>query len=345
MNDRSLDMSCTDEADGRPAATQPLLDACGRRLEYLRVSLTDRCNFRCVYCMPAEGVPKLRHEEMLRLEELAELVRLFVERLGMHKVRVTGGEPLIRRGVLGFMRDLGAITGLRDLSMTTNAFHLADKAAGLRAAGVARLNISLDTLRRERFRQLTRHDGLEQVLLGIAAACGQGFQEIKLNVVSMRETLDEARDLIRFGIENDLQVRFIELMPSHGGPGVSFIPNSRIRHAIEAEYPLTPIPEADEFAGRTAAARLYRIGDTGKICGFISPITQPFCERCNRLRLRGDGQLLPCLSRSESYDLMPFIRPAWRPGELAAHLRELLPRCKGEAPPHRAIRAMSRIGG
>lgn len=358
MNARQSETGCRTRAHESAAPGQPLSDACGRRLDYLRVSLTDRCDFRCIYCMPAEGIPKLRHEEMLRLEELADLVRLFVQDLGMRKVRVTGGEPLIRRGVLGFIQELGRIRGLAELSLTTNGFHLAEMAAGLRAAGVARLNISLDTLRRERFLQITRRSGLEQVLQGIAAARVQGFAAIKLNVVSMRETLDEACDLIRFGIENDLQVRFIEQMPTCGGPEISFVPNSEIRRAIEVAYPLTPLgePVAEQggsnsaaapatVASDTAAAQLFRIGDTGKVCGFISPITQPFCARCNRLRLRGDGQLLPCLSVATSYDLMPFVRPTWQPAELAAYLRDLLPRCKAQPPERRSIRAMSRIGG
>jgi cyclic pyranopterin phosphate synthase len=348
-------------------------DARGRKIDYLRVSLTDRCNFRCVYCMPPRGVIKLRHEDMLTLEELAAVVRLMATDLGVTKVRVTGGEPLVRRGALGFLRELGTIPGIRDLSLTTNGFHLEGMAAAIREAGIRRLNISLDTLRHDRFKEITRVDGLDRVLRGIDAAREQGFSPIKLNVVSMRETLDEAPDLIRFGIAKGVQVRFIELMPSHEAARPTFVPNAAIREAIEREYRLVPVddplaqadlqpasenPSAYPAAGTPpgadpppaagpppGAAQLYRIHGHAATCGFISPITQPFCATCNRIRLRGDAKLLPCLSTVSGYDLMPFIRPRLRLTDLAAYLEELLPRCKMHAPKRHEIHAMSMIGG
>ena len=342
-------------------------DARGRKIDYLRVSLTDRCNFRCIYCMPPQGVVKLRHEDMLTLEELAAVVRLMATDLGVTKVRVTGGEPLVRRGALGFLRELGTIPGIRDLALTTNGFHLEGMAAAIREAGIQRLNISLDTLHRDRFKEITRVDGLDRVLRGIDAAREQGFSAIKLNVVSMRETLDEAPDLIRFGIEKGIQVRFIELMSSHEAAGPVFMPNPIIKKAIEREFRLVPVDDPRAQADLQAAsespsehpaagpppaaspppgtARVYRIHGHAATCGFISPITQPFCATCNRIRLRGDAKLLPCLSTPSGYDLMPFIRPRLRLTDLAAYLEELLPHCKMHAPKRHEIHAMSMIGG
>lgn len=328
--------------DGSPE----LRDACGRRLRYLRVSLTDRCNFRCLYCMPEEGVPKLKHEDMLRLEELAAVVGVMVADLGLTKVRLTGGEPLIRRGLLDFIRSIAALPDLADLALTTNGYLLESMAGDLRRAGVRRLNVSLDTLRRERFQRLTGVDGLEQVLRGLAAARAAGFAGIKLNAVMLRENLDEAVDLLRFGLAEGLTVRFIELMPSHASFAGQFVSADELRRTIEREFTLVPLPATD----RAGSAELYRIDGQGAdgaaaTCGFIAPITRPFCGGCDRLRLRGDGALVPCLSEPAHHDLKAFVRPEFRREALIEYIRGVVGASKARPPAQRHIRRMSQIGG
>lgn len=317
-------------------------DAFGREINYLRLSLTDRCNFRCRYCMPSEGIAKRQHADMLSLEELFEVVDLMVNRLGFNKVRVTGGEPFARRGAVPFMRSLGLIPGIDDLSFTTNAFFLAPIAPELKEAGYRRVNISLDTLRRDRFANITRVDALDKVLAGIAAARLAGFNPIKLNAVALKETLDEAPDLIAFGLQQNLQVRFIELMPILGESNGDYIPNTRVREEIGRRYKLTPIAEDPN---PQSAARIYRIDGTEATCGFISSISHPFCSTCNRIRLRGDGLLKPCLASRTSISLMPYIRPVFRANEMEAFLREMIPATKRRARGDYEIDAMSAFGG
>ncbi|MCK4304685.1 MAG: GTP 3',8-cyclase MoaA [Candidatus Eisenbacteria sp.] len=321
-------------------------DATGRTINYLRVSITDRCNFRCGYCMPLAGVRKVRHADMLSFEELFEVVRLMASRLGFNKVRVTGGEPLVRRGAIPFMRSLGLIPAINDLSLTTNAYYLEPVAATLRAAGFERINISLDTLRRDRFKEITHVDGLDQVLLGIAAAREVGFSPIKLNIVSMDTTLDEVLDLIAFGIDRCLQVRFIELMPVLGGAHLKFVSNDRIKAIVESRYGLSPIGIDGDVraADPHGAAEVYRIEGTGATCGFISSISRPFCRACNRIRLRGDGRLKPCLASSVSFDLIRFIRPKFDPHGLEEYLRGII-RSKKASFGEYEIDTMSAFGG
>jgi cyclic pyranopterin phosphate synthase len=322
-------------------------DAQGRRITYLRVSLTDRCNFRCRYCMPPEGIHKLAHGDMLSLEELAALIGVLVSDLGIEKVRITGGEPLVRRGVIGFVRAVAAIPGLRDLALTTNAYFLDAMAADLYGAGVRRLNISLDTLRRDRFTQVTGVDGLAEVHAGIERARETGFSPIKLNIVITRENLDEASELVRFAIARDLQPRFIELMPSHEGSAAQFVAAAELRAHLAQSFHLEPVQngEGAQATRRHAAARLYRIDGGAHCCGFIAPISGPFCDQCNRIRVRGDGQMLPCLSEDRAYDLKPYIRPHLRAAALGDYTREVLAASKGHTPSRRRIQAMWRIGG
>jgi len=362
----------------RPAGEDVCIlhDAQGRRITYVRVSLTDRCNFRCRYCMPTEGIHKLAHREMLSLEELAALIRVLVAELGIEKVRITGGEPLIRRGVIDFITAIAAIPGLRDLSMTTNAYYLAGMAEDLYAAGIHRLNISLDTLQPERFAHITLVDGLAQVLQGIERARQIGFSPIKLNTVITRENLDEAAAIVRFAIARNLQPRFIELMPSHEEYAAQFVSADELRSHLAREFHLEPGPRSNEVTtpsnettagsnesttgsnkatprlsdatGATechAAARLYRLDGGEHCCGFIAPMTHPFCHLCNRIRVRGDGHMLPCLSEDVYYDLKPYIRPELRDRELIAYLREVLAASKGHTPAARRIQGMWRIGG
>lgn len=323
-------------------SSSPLQDALGRRIDYLRVSLTDRCNFRCRYCMPPGGVHKLSHAEMLSLEELAEVIGVMVADLGIRKVRVTGGEPLVRRGAIGFLEEIGRLTEIRDLSMTTNAYLLSDVADEIRAAGVARINISLDTLRRERFARFTGVDGLAQVLAGIEAARRAGFSPIKLNMVIMRDNLDEAGDMLRFALERTLEVRFIELMPGPGKSEGQFVPAEEALRMLQGPFDLQPFRSRDD---PHCAARLYEIGATGRVCGFITPVSLPFCAGCNRVRLRGDGHLMPCLSEETSFDLKPYVRPAVRGAEMTEFLRRILSASKGTLPDRRRIQGMWRIGG
>ncbi len=322
-------------------------DAFGREIDYLRLSLTDRCQFRCTYCMPAEGVPKLRHEDMLSLEELYELVRLLVTRLGFRKVRVTGGEPLARRGAVGFMKSLHLIPGIEDLALTTNAYDLEPVARELHDCGFRRINISLDTLRAERFREITRCDGLNRVLRGIEAARAAGFDPIKINTVALEETLDEVLDLVAFGIARQIQVRFIELMPVRGSGSTGFVSNARVRGLIESRYRLVPTGAGGDAraADPRDAAEVYALEGTGATCGFISPMTHPFCSTCNRIRLRGDGQLKPCLAGGPSVSLAEFVRPRFRPDDLEAFLREAIPRLKRERRGDYEIDSMCTFGG
>ncbi|MBU1698929.1 MAG: GTP 3',8-cyclase MoaA [Candidatus Eisenbacteria bacterium] len=317
-------------------------DAQGRHIDYLRISLTDLCNFRCVYCMPEGGVEKLSHDQILRREELIAVTQLMVERFGIRKVRITGGEPLIRRGVIDFLREIRCIPDLEDVALTTNGYLLEDLAGDIHDVGVTRLNISLDTLRRDRFQQITRTDGLPKVLRGIEAAIKAGFQPIKLNVVALKETLDEAADFIAFGIEKNIEVRFIELMPFRSEMNASYISNDEVKRAIEKKVSLTKLE--DNEASHGPAVR-YRVGEGQVPCGFISPVSRPFCTKCNRIRLRGDGKLVPCLKGYTKYDLMPYIRPIFRGDDLAVAIRDLMSNDLKEKCPEHQLHPMSQIGG
>jgi GTP 3',8-cyclase len=328
-------------------------DNFGREINYLRLSLTDLCNFRCNYCMPPEGVKKLPHENVLRLEEMLEVVRLMANRLGFTKVRVTGGEPLIRRDMMSFMEGLGQIDAIRDLALTTNAYKLAEMADDLKSAGLNRLNISLDTLRRDRFEHITGVDGIEQVLTGIRAACAVGFKPIKMNVVAMAETLDEACDMVAFGFEHNVEIRFIELMPVIGRSEPTYIPNEVVLQELAKRYDLTPARSNGNAAGLDlhSAAATYRIKTTGtgptleSTCGFISPISHPFCSRCNRIRINASGQIKPCLARNQVYETMPFVRPELQADKLTEFISDVVGRCKRRSAGDYEIDSMSVFGG
>jgi len=297
------------------APRHELIDSCNRRLNYLRISVTDRCNLRCAYCLPCEDIPRLAHEEVLRYEEILRIVRVGV-RLGISKVRVTGGEPLVRKGIYEFLAGLSRLTEIRDLSLTTNGVLLADHLDELWSAGVSRINISLDTLTPARYRQITGVDAFQRVWDGIRAAEKRGFSPIKLNVVALRGVNDdELVDLARLSLESPLHVRFIEFMP---------IGQSR----IEGKSPLL-VPEIQErisVLGKLIAvertemdgpAHRYRFeGARGEI-GFIPAISHQFCRRCNRLRLTASGQLRPCLLSDRQEDLKGPLRAGCRDAELA----------------------------
>lgn len=264
-------------------------DSFGRTIDYLRLSVTERCDLRCRYCMEETGVPKRSHAEMLRLEELAEIGGAAVA-LGVRKIRLTGGEPLVRRGLLDLCRSLSALPGLSELCLTTNGAQLAQFAAPLRAAGVSRLNISLDTLQPEKFAYLTRRGNLQDTLDGIAAAEAADFDRLKLNCVLMGGVNDdEIGDFLRLTEEHPWEIRFIELMPM--GPcahwsAERFLPVSMVLDRFPA---LQPLPEDG------GVARRYQLPGAQGTVGLISPLSCDFCAQCRRLRVTADGHLLPCL--------------------------------------------------
>ena len=299
-----------------------LLDSYQRPITYLRVSVTDRCNLRCVYCMPAEGVQLRKHEEILRYEEIARVVRAAVE-LGIRFVRLTGGEPLVRRGVVDLVRMLRAIPDLEELTMTTNGTLLAAQAQPLAEAGLDRVNISLDSLRPERFRHITRLGSLEDVLAGIEAAEEAGLVPIKLNTVVMRGLNDdEVADLARLTLEHPWHVRFIELMPL--GPSISwaedrYVPSSEVRGRIEAE--LGELAPAESPQGN-GPARSFRLEGALGTVGFISPWSEHFCAKCNRMRLTADGRLRPCLLSDLEVDLRGPLRNGVGEAELRGLIRQ-----------------------
>jgi len=285
----------------------PYKDAYARPICYLRVSVTDRCNLRCVYCMPEEGICPLAHEDVLRYEEITRIVRVAVE-MGLIHIRLTGGEPLVRTDIVSLVRKLGRIPGLDDLSMTTNGVLLGKYAAELAEAGLRRVNISLDSLQPQRFRRLTRRDRLEDVLQGRRAALAAGLRPVKLNMVVIRGLNDdEVVDMARMTLQPEWHVRFIEVMPLGEGThwsGDGVVPSAEIRaHIEEALGPLSAV--RGEGAG---PARYYRLPDAAGTVGLISPVSEHFCHACNRLRLTSDGRLLPCLLSDTAIDLRTPLR-------------------------------------
>jgi len=284
---------------------QALIDQFGRRVDYIRLSITDRCDFRCVYCM-GEDMTFLPRDEVLSLEECARLVRTFVS-LGVSKVRITGGEPLVRKNALWLFEEIGQLQGLRELVLTTNGSQLERQAAALRQAGVKRINISLDSLDNERFRRITRVGELDKVLRGIAAAKEAGFEHIRLNTVLMRGVNDdEALPLLEFAINQGVDIAFIEEMPlgevDHAR-GSTCVSNAEILKLLQAHYSM--ISSAETTGG---PARYWRIPETQTRVGFISPHSHNFCESCNRVRITCKGELFLCLGQEDKVDLLPLLR-------------------------------------
>lgn len=331
------------------AAGPGLVDSFARSINYLRLSLTDQCNLRCRYCAPGEG-QKLRRAELLRYEELLRFIRIAVD-LGVRKVRLTGGEPLLRRDVLPFIADLAAVPGLLDIRLTTNGVLLAQCAEGLYAAGIRKLNISLDTLQPARYREITGADLFAQVWRGIERAQDLGFEKIKLNVVALRGVNDdEFVDLARLTLTRPWQVRFIEFMPV-GGTAVwdrsRYIPTAEIIARIGSALGEL-VPDAD--SGISGPARLYRLpGSLGSL-GFISPISNHFCDRCNRLRLTAEGMLRSCLLSDRQTDLKGILRGGGDDEAIKAAIIEAIrhkPKGHGLKPGEtgECHGRMSRIGG
>ena len=313
-------------------------DSFGRTIDYLRLSVTERCDLRCRYCMEEAGVPKRSHAEMLTLEELAEIGEAAVA-LGVRKIRLTGGEPLVRRGLLDLCRSLSALPGLSELCLTTNGAQLAQFAAPLRTAGVSRLNISLDTLQPEKFAYLTRRGNLQDTLDGIAAAEAADFDRLKLNCVLMGGVNDdEIGDFLRLTEEHPWEVRFIELMPM--GPcahwsGERFLPASVILDRFPA---LRPLP------GDGGVARHSQLPGAQGTVGLISPLSCDFCAQCRRLRVTADGHLLPCLHGRAERNLRGLhggeLRKALLAGAMAKPLRHHLAAGGSDT-----ARDMNEIGG
>jgi cyclic pyranopterin phosphate synthase len=323
-----------------------------RAIRYLRVSVTDRCNLRCVYCMPSAGVPARGHDEILRYEEIEQVVRAAAA-LGIHKVRLTGGEPLARLRLVDLVRMLSAIPGIDDLSMTTNGILLSRYAADLKRAGLKRVNVSLDTLRPERYRQITRRGDLADALSGIEAAGRAGLDPVKINAVIIRGlNADEVIDLAYRTVSDGWHVRFIEWMPvgeSIAGAGEwedGMVTAHEMRSQIEAALgPLTP---ASMRAG-AGPARYYRLPGARGTVGFISALSEHFCDTCNRLRLTADGKLRPCLFSSHEIDLRTPLRAGAGEAEIEALLAQAIAaKPKGHhLREHEAVhdRTMSQIGG
>ncbi|MEL0306457.1 MAG: GTP 3',8-cyclase MoaA [Halieaceae bacterium] len=284
-----------------------LIDGFGRKISYLRLSITDRCDFRCQYCM-AETMRFLPRSEVLSIEELLRVARLFTE-LGVRKIRVTGGEPLVRKGAGDLFKGLGALPGLTMLAVTTNGSQLADTAQSLKDAGVRSINISLDSLNADRFREITRVGDLNTVLRGIDAAVSARFDRIRLNAVVLAGlNQDEVLSLTQFAIEKQIHIAFIEEMPlgqvTVGGKPLAYVSSETLREALSDHYSLEPLPNKD-LAG---PSRDFLISGTQTELGFISPHSHNFCSSCNRLRISAEGRLLMCLGNEESIDLRALLR-------------------------------------
>ncbi|MEA2159615.1 MAG: 3,8-cyclase [Solirubrobacteraceae bacterium] len=328
---------------------EPLRDGHGRLIGDVRVSVTDRCNFRCQYCMPAEGLPWLEREDILTFEEIQRLVALLAA-MGVRDVRLTGGEPLVRRDFPRLARMLSEIEDLSDLSVTTNGFLLERDAEALVRAGVQRFNVSVDSLQRDRFFEMTRRDALPQVLRGLELLAS--FPEahpIKVNAVAIRGfTEDELIPFAELARSSDYEIRFIEFMPldaDHAWTPEQVLSGEEIRVAIHAVHPLEPLPREPH-----ATARVYRFADgRGKI-GFINPVSEPFCGDCNRIRITADGRLRTCLFSLNETDLRTVMRSGADDGELERTIRDAVWRKElkhhvGEAGFIQPARTMSAIGG
>lgn len=330
------------------AASAPLVDTFGRHATDLRVSLTDRCNLRCTYCMPAEGLQWLSRREVLTAAEIERVVRLLVG-LGVREVKLTGGEPTVRSDLLDVVRRLRAIDATLDLSLTTNGLLLDRLARPLRDAGLDRLNVSCDSLLRHRFAQMTRRDALDRVHAGLAAAEAAGFASLKLNcVVVGGANDDEVVDFARLARATGYDVRFIEYMPldaDHAWERAKVVPSREIRQAIDAVFPLVARGRGRE----PAAGYAFADGAPGSV-GFISSVTEPFCDSCNRLRVTAEGQLRVCLFALEETDLRGPLRDGAGDDELEALVRRAVGhKWAGHRINHidftRPARTMSSIGG
>ncbi|WP_283170864.1 GTP 3',8-cyclase MoaA [Curtanaerobium respiraculi] len=314
-------------------------DTLGRTIDYLRVSLTDRCNLRCIYCMPAEGIAQVSHNDILRFDEIVEFIRVAAG-LGVRRIRLTGGEPLVRKGVVGLVGEIRAIPGIEDISLTTNGILLASMAHDLKVAGLDRVNISLDTLDPEKYAAVTRGGDVKRVLEGIEAALAEGFDPVKINAVAVRSLDQDFYEFARMSCDRPLHMRFIEYMPvgdSAGCNGSGWGPQdvvscddirSQIDGAARAagRHPLVPASNGSAPDGG-GPARYWKFPGALGTVGFISPLSNHFCSRCNRVRLTAKGGIRPCLFSDEEYP----VRDALRNGS-EEEVRAILIRAIGAKP-------------
>ena len=328
-----------------------LTDAYGRVATDLRVSLTDRCNLRCAYCMPPEGLDWLPQPEVLTGEEIIRLITIGVESLGIREVRFTGGEPLLRRDLVDIVSATAALEPRPDISLTTNGIGLDRRAVALKAAGLDRINVSLDTMRPEVFRKLTRRDRLDDVLAGLAAAAAAGLTPVKVNAVLMRDLNDdEAPELLAYCLERGYELRFIEQMPldaQHGWKRAEMVTSGEVLASLSAAFELAP--DIERLRGAAPAETFLVNGGPARV-GVIAAVTQPFCGACDRVRLTADGQIRNCLfARSES-DLRSALRSGASDAEIADRWRAAV---SSKLPGHgindpaflQPDRPMSAIGG
>ncbi|MCI1262418.1 MAG: GTP 3',8-cyclase MoaA [Tetrasphaera jenkinsii] len=331
-----------------PGADGPLVDTFGRIAKDLRVSVTDRCNLRCTYCMPAEGLPWLPKPDMLTDDEMVRLIALFV-RLGVRQVRLTGGEPLLRRSLVALIGRISALDPRPTIAMTTNGVGLESLAAPLKEAGLDRVNVSLDTIDREEFLSLTRRDRLADVEAGLRAAHDAGLTPVKVNAVTMRGVNEaDVADLLAWCIERDYELRFIEQMPldaGHEWQAATMVTAAEIRAELEQRYRLTPLD------GRgSAPAERFLIDDGPHTVGIIASVSAPFCAACDRVRLTADGQLRNCLFANSESDLRTPLRAGATDDDLEGIIRgEMWRKARGHgigSPDfHQPDRPMSAIGG
>ena len=330
---------------------EPLIDSYGRRIKSMRISITDKCNFRCTYCMPAEGLPWHTKAEILSYEEIERVARIAVS-MGIEQIRLTGGEPLVRKDVPVLIQLLRSIEGLRSLSLTTNGLLLKQQARALAEAGLTRINVSLDSLVREKFARITRRDQLDRVLEGLAELEHYpSIFPVKVNAVAMRGfSEEEVLDFVCLARRKAYLVRWIEFMPLDADQiwcKEDILTGNEIKQIIEAEYgQLTPLTSADP----SETARRYTFSDGIGEVGFINPVSEPFCSSCDRIRLTADGQLRTCLFATQETDLRSVIRSGADDETLAHTLRQAiwhkeLKHSIGDKQFKRASRSMSMIGG
>jgi cyclic pyranopterin phosphate synthase len=329
--------------------TEPLIDGHGRDIGDVRISVTDRCNFRCQYCMPAEGLPWLERSALLSYEEIERLVRI-LSAMGVHDVRLTGGEPLVRKDLWKLVERLSAIEDVHDLSLTTNGYLLERQVDDLVRAGLRRVNVSLDALAADRFFQLTRRDALADVLAGLAAAERHPqLRPIKVNVVAIRGfTEDEVLAFADFARRNPYEVRFIEFMPldaDRAWTREQVLPNAEVRAIVEQRYELEPVGRE-----RSGTSRRWRFADGAGELGFISPVSEPFCGDCNRIRITAEGELRTCLFSMTETDLRGPLRDGASDAEIEQVVRDAVWRKElkhhvNDAGFVQPARTMSRIGG
>jgi cyclic pyranopterin phosphate synthase len=328
-----------------------LVDSYGRRIKNMRISVTDKCNFRCTYCMPAEGLPWLKKADILSYEEITRIARIAVS-MGIEQIRLTGGEPLVRRDLPTLVRELKSLPGLKSLSITTNGILLKQQARALAEAGLTRINVSLDSLLQEKFTQLTRRNQLDQVLAGLdVLADYPQIHPIKINAVAIRDFSEaEVLDFVRFARQKAYVMRWIEFMPLDADQlwrKEDILTGGEIKAIIEASYgPLQLIHGSDP----SETARRYTFSDGIGEVGFINPVSEPFCSSCDRIRLTADGQLRTCLFATEETDLRAVVRSGVSDDEVAQVIRNAvwkkeLKHYIGDKRFKRASRSMSMIGG